>query len=151
MDHINAATGNPPSNMILYITSDISTTGKVDLADGTFSQTFTVTANQVTFITIPAGAFLGDINGKQNKGIHITSVNPIAVYAHIYASSVSGATLLFPVNAMGKTYVSLNYTQNSNASPSYSEEAPWLGFGTAFQLGCRTWRGPARLAQGCGL
>jgi gliding motility-associated-like protein len=119
MDHIAPP---PGSNMILYITSDIATTGNVTLADNSFSQAFTVTANAVTFVTIPASAFLG-AEGQYLKGIHITSANPIAVYAHIYASAVSGATLLFPVNAMGKTYVSLNYKQISNSgdkAPSYS-------------------------------
>ena len=120
MNHIDPPTGTAtPSSMILYITSDISTTGNVSLADNSFSQAFTVTANAVTFVTIPASAFLST-SGISTKGIHITSANPIAVYAHIYASSVSGATLLFPVNAMGKSYLSLNYTQKSNATPSYS-------------------------------
>lgn len=122
MDHIDPATGNPASAMILYITSDISTTGNVTVADGSFSQAFTVTANAVTFVSIPSSAFLG-AEGQYLKGIHITSANPIAVYAHIYASSVSGATLLFPVNAMGKTYLSLNYKQLSNGGdklPAYS-------------------------------
>jgi gliding motility-associated-like protein len=116
-DHITPPTATMgPSSMILYITSDVSTTGTVEVADGSFSQTFSVTANTVTFVNIPASAFLGPNSGLiGKKGIHITSVNPIAVYAHIYASSVSGATLLFPVSAMGKTYVSLNYTQDSNA------------------------------------
>lgn len=116
-DHITAPTATQgPSSMILYITSDVSTTGTVEVADGSFSQTFSVTANTVTFVNVPASAFLGPNSGLiGKKGIHITSVNPIAVYAHIYASSVSGATLLFPVSAMGKTYVSLNYTQDSNA------------------------------------
>jgi len=116
MNHIDPP---PGSNMILYITSDISTTGNVTLADNSFSQAFTVTANAVTFVTIPGSAFLS-ASGVSTKGIHITSANPIAVYAHIYASAVSGATLLFPVNAMGKSYFSLNYTQNSNANPKYS-------------------------------
>ncbi len=115
MDHIAGVTGNGGSSMVLYITSDIATTGNVDLADGSFSQAFTVTANTVTFVTIPASAFLGNTISILNKGIHITSVKAVAVYAHIYASAVSGATLLLPVNAMGKDYYSLNYTQLSNA------------------------------------
>lgn len=118
-DHNSGAGGNNGSSMILYITSDISTTGTVEVADGSFTTSFNVTANAVTFVDIPTSAFLGSNSGSiVKKGIHITSVNPIAVYAHIYASSVSGATLLFPVSAMGKTYMSLNYTQNSNAKPT---------------------------------
>ncbi len=124
MDHIDPSSGGGTlSNMILYITSDISTTGNVSLSDGSFSQAFTVTANAVTFVTIPASAFLGNNSGVQNKGIHIISAKAVAVYAHIYASSVSGATLLLPVTAMGKDYMSLNYSQRSNAANSYSDFA----------------------------
>lgn len=116
MDHIRSSTANNPSAMILYITSDVSTSGTVDLADGSFNQSFNVTANAVTFVSIPANAFVGN-QGKFLKGIHIKSAKPIAVYAHIYASSVSGATLLLPVSAMGKEYMSINYKQASNANP----------------------------------
>ena len=111
--------------MVLYITSDISTTGNVEIG-GSLLQNFTVTANQVTFVDIPASAFLKDAGTFANGGIHITSAKPIAVYAHIYAFNVSGATLLLPVSAMGKEYMSLNYTQTSNApsgTPAYSSFA----------------------------
>lgn len=122
MSH-NAGVTDPKSGamMVLYITSDISTSGSVEIA-GKLLQNFTVTANQVTFIDIPTSAYL-QYAGLSSNGIHITSAYPIAVYAHIYAFNVSGATLLLPVNAMGKEYMSLNYTQKSNASadnPAYS-------------------------------
>lgn len=106
--------------MALYITSDVATTGTVDFADGTTTSIpFSVTANAVTFVQIPANQFLG-AEGQFLKGIHITALKPIAVYGHIYASSVSGATLLLPVSTLGKNYYSLNYTQISNAANSYS-------------------------------
>ena len=127
MDHIRTPTESRPnlgpSKMALYITSDISTSGSVDIADGSFNENFTVTANAVTVVDIPGSAFVGN-QGKFLKGIHIKSAKPIAVYAHIYASSVSGATLLLPVSAMGKEYMSINYHQESNSElmegPSYS-------------------------------
>jgi gliding motility-associated-like protein len=122
MLHNNGVTGATGASMILYITSDISTTGSVEIG-GNLLKNFTVTANAVTFINIPASAYLNGFGKFTNSGIHITSAKPIAVYAHIYASSVSGATLLLPVNAMGKDYISLNYTQNSNArntNPAFS-------------------------------
>ncbi|PJJ79638.1 PKD domain-containing protein [Mucilaginibacter auburnensis] len=118
MDHIRPPSGGGgnmgPSSMILYITSDLSTTGTVDVADGSFTENFSVTANAVTMVNIPAGAFVGS-QGQFLKGIHIKSLKPIAVYGHIYASSVSGATLLLPVSALGKDYMSINYKQLSNA------------------------------------
>ncbi|MBC7400437.1 MAG: PKD domain-containing protein [Mucilaginibacter sp.] len=122
MAHNNGINNNRGSNMVLYITSDVSTTGSVEVG-GALLQNFTVTANQVIFIDIPTSAYLDRFGKYSNSGIHVTSAKPIAVYAHIYASAVSGATLLLPVNAMGKEYISLNYTQLSNApaaTPAYS-------------------------------
>jgi gliding motility-associated-like protein len=121
MSHIK---GSEQSQMSLYITGGANTTGKVEIADRSFSIAFTVTANQVTTVVIPVSAFIKG-QGQSLKGLHITAQKNIAVYAHIYAASVSGATLLLPVNALGKNYYSINYTQASNSQqvenlPSYS-------------------------------
>jgi len=128
MLHINGASTNGSgtdggSVMSLYITSTVNTSGTVSVADGSFANIpFSVTANQVTIVTIPPAAFLSTA-GLANKGIHIVSLKPVAVYAHIYASAVSGATLLLPVSTLGKDYLSINYTQLSNAprnNPAFS-------------------------------
>ncbi len=112
------ANTNPPgtnmgSQMDLYITSNVNTSGTVAFLDGTTPIAFTVTANQVTVISIPASEYISS-QGTFNEGIHITSLQPIAIYAHIFAQESSGATLLLPVNAMGKDYYSINYTQKAN-------------------------------------
>ncbi len=47
------------SIMSLYITAPVNTTGTVSIADDTFEPIpFTVTANQVTIVTIPPAAYL---------------------------------------------------------------------------------------------
>lgn len=84
-----------PEKMELYITSDVSTQGKVEIAGIGFSQTFTVTANQITTIEIPRAAALPD-EGTYNAGIHVTADKPIVVYSFIYVSAISGATLCLP-------------------------------------------------------
>lgn len=126
MSHIGGAgTGtNGTSQMSLYIASDVTTNYKVELGDGTLISNGIATANVVSIVGIPASAYLGTgetttVAGNK-KGIHITSEKPIAVYAHIYAQSVSGATLLLPVNTLNRQYYSINYTQRSNATPSLS-------------------------------
>jgi hypothetical protein len=42
------------------------------------------------------------------------SDRPFVAYAHIYNQSVSGATILFPTNTLGKEYYSVNYDNVSN-------------------------------------
>ncbi|MGI4020409.1 MAG: PKD domain-containing protein [Janthinobacterium lividum] len=122
MANIRGVTSNTPCQMSLYLTSDVSTTGTITVADGSYSQGFSVTANQVTVVTMPQSAFLGT-EGQSRKGIHITAASAIVVYAHIYASNVSGATLLLPVNTLAKDYYSINYTQRSNEANCYSSFA----------------------------
>lgn len=120
MDHFSPPGTNGGSQMDLYITSDYNTSGTITIADGSFSPIpFNVTAKKITVINIPANAFLGQA-GTFNKGIHITAIQPIAIYGHIFALDASGATLLLPVTALGKDYYSINYFQTSNVSPTYS-------------------------------
>jgi len=114
MDHSNPPTDkDEPSQMDLYITSDVSTSGTVAFTNGASSMPFTVAANQITILTMPASAFLGT-QGQFTNAIHITSLKPVAIYAHIFADDASGATLLLPVNTLGKDYYSINYTQTAN-------------------------------------
>lgn len=108
-----------PEKMELYITSDVSTQGKVEIPGIGFSQTYTVTANQITTIEIPRSAALPD-EGTYNAGIHVTADKPVVVYSFIYVSAISGATLCLPVNTLGREYTSVNFDQVSNEPNSYS-------------------------------
>jgi len=105
--------------MVLYITSDVNTTGKVEIPGLNYSATFTVTANSIQTVTIPQTAFLKD-DGFYDKGIHVTAEKAIVMYAHIYDERVSGASLILPVTSLGKEYLSINYKQISNQEDSYS-------------------------------
>ncbi|MFZ9208116.1 MAG: IgGFc-binding protein, partial [Sediminibacterium sp.] len=125
--HVNMA-GNPANggtqDMILYFTSDKNAKVTVEIPAVGYTATYTVTANQTTLSNpLPkSGAQDSRINvtGLLKRGIHITSDVPIVAYAHIYNASISGATLLFPTNTLGKEYYSVNYTQQSNANDANS-------------------------------
>lgn len=127
MDHVNGAGGNDGSQMSLYLVSTVNTSGTISVNDNSFATiTFNLLANEPQEIAIPEEAFLGESNNDApiNKGIHIVASQPIAAYAHIYRSSVSGATLLLPVNSLGKEYYSINYTQVSNSLANNGEKKP---------------------------
>jgi gliding motility-associated-like protein len=110
---------NKACELDLYLTSDVSTTGSINFADGSASIPFTVTANQVSTVVIPQSQFLSS-GGQFLNGINVTSVQPIVVFAHIHANAVSGATLVLPVATLGKDYTCISYTQKSNEQPAYS-------------------------------
>jgi len=120
-NHQQMYAGNT-QGMAVYITSDVNTSATVEIPGIGFSTTVGVTAFQISTVTIPNAAIL-DQEGKVNKGIHVIADKAVVVYAHIYFSSVSGATLCLPVATLGREYYSVNFhqvAQTSVNSNSYS-------------------------------
>ena len=112
MDHIDG-TG---AKMVLYITSDSTTTGTVSIPGQNWSKNFSVTANTMTLVDVPSNsAYVGCSDCIQGKGVNVTSVKPVVVYSHIYHSARSDATLVLPTSTAGKLYYCMSYEQLSNA------------------------------------
>lgn len=116
-------TGNNAQEMVLYFATEFTTTVTVTIPGLGYSVTYpNIPANTVfTSQPIPKiggqdARLLSESVMPENKGIHIVSDRPIVAYAHIYNQSVSGATILFPTNTLGKEYYSLNYKNISNAA-----------------------------------
>lgn len=106
--------------LALYISTEAAATVTVSINGTSWSQTLAIPANTVdASILIPKSGpddarVLTD--GFSNKGIHIVSDTPIAVYAHQYGPLVSGATMLMPVETYGFSYYSINYYQTKSES-----------------------------------
>jgi gliding motility-associated-like protein len=115
----NASSPGQYEKMQLYITSDMNTTGKIEIGSVGFSQSYSVTANQITTIDIPRSAALMD-HGLYDHGIHVTAQNPVVVYSFIYVNAISGATVCLPTETLGKEYFSVNFTQAANEQNSHS-------------------------------
>lgn len=107
--------------MALYISTEKAATVTVSINGTTWSQTLNIAANTVdASILVPkSGANDARIlsDGLSNRAIHIVSTEPVAVYAHVYVTQGSGATMLMPVETYGYSYYSVNYLQNTSASP----------------------------------
>ncbi|MDB5211388.1 MAG: domain containing protein [Sediminibacterium sp.] len=111
--HVNMGAGVPTAqlnqqDMILYFTSNKNATVTVEMPANGYKQTYTVVANQVTVSNPLPKSGTQDARiidtGLYNRGIHVYSDVDIVAYGHIYNSSVSGASLLFPTNTLGKDY-----------------------------------------------
>ncbi len=103
---------NVPANCIIYITSPQGATGTVSMPGSGWSQNFTVGANASIGIQIPAAQNpnIENSNVVLNKGVHVVSNNPIAVYAANQRDASSDATLVLPVQALGDQYMIMSYT-----------------------------------------
>ena len=110
--------------MVLYFATEEVTNVTVSIPGLGYFQNYVVPANTVFQSNpLPKNApvdarLLTETGSPQKKGIHVTSDKPIICYAHIYNQSVSGASILFPTNTLGKEYYSINYTNNSNTTNS---------------------------------
>jgi IgGFc binding protein len=122
---VNTTTGGS-QEMVLYFATEAVTNITVSIPTLGYTRTYNNIAANTIFetpaIDIPkTGANDARLTGEGtlNKGIHIVSDKPVVAYAHIYNGSISGATILFPTNTLGKEYYSLNFDQFSNQSSSY--------------------------------
>lgn len=119
-EHVNGT----QSIMGLYITSDVNTTGTISINGSNVP--FTVTANNIqprflnstgtgTFVVgLNTYVHLGNLQDgiKTNAAIHVTSVDPVVVYAHIIFSARSGSSLILPTNVWGKEYIVPSYANS---------------------------------------
>lgn len=121
---------DPPVNqqqLALYISAEQAATVTVSINSTGWTQTLNIPANTVNATILIPKSGVNDAriltDGLSTKGIHIVSDVPVAVYAHVYALMVSGATMLMPVETWGYKYYSVNYYQtksNSNPADWYS-------------------------------
>ncbi len=110
--------------MVLYFATEAATNVKIEIPLLGYSQSYSIPANTIfTSNPLPkTGSMDARLRseGISSQGIHITSDKPVVAYAHIYNGNVSGATLLFPTNTLGREYYSMNFTQVSNEANSNS-------------------------------
>ncbi|MBC7937182.1 MAG: PKD domain-containing protein [Rhizobacter sp.] len=115
---------NAPANLAtlsIYITSDKASSGTITMANGAFTGTFNIVANGLQEIQIPWSALRHISNAEANtvikKSINI-KVNPgmpaVVAYAQQWAGARSAATLLLPVNVLGKKYYATSFTQTGS-------------------------------------
>ena len=106
--------------LALYISAELATTVTVSITNTGYTQTLNIPANTVNATILIPKSGPNDArtltDGLQNRGIHIVSTEPVAVYAHVYSTMVSGATMLMPVETYGYTYRSINYYQTTSQS-----------------------------------
>ena len=106
---------------VAMITSKFNTTGTISIPSENWSQTFSVNANQVTIITLPAAAENIGSESVDDLGIHLLSNQPVSVYIHQYHNFRSEATVVLPVSSLSNEYYVMTYRgvlEQGNIYPS---------------------------------
>ena len=107
---------------VAMITSKINTTGTISVPTRNWSETFSIIANEVTIIELPQFTETVGSEFIENNAIHITSQSPVSVYAHQYFEMRSEATVVLPVESLGREYFVLTYTGSFIRGVDYPSE-----------------------------
>lgn len=101
------------SNQDFYITitSETGASGTLDVPGLGINQAFTVAPNSSTTLFYTSGSNLevGTSETPDNKGIHITSDNPVSVYALATVTHSSDGTLILPTTSLGVDHMITTY------------------------------------------
>ncbi len=120
------------ATLSIFITSDKASTGTITMPNGAFSATFNIAANGLQEIQIPHSTTRHISNGESsnetitqilNKSIRIkvdAGQPAVVAYAQQWAGARSAATLLLPVNVLGRKYYAISFTQNGSNTPNTS-------------------------------
>ncbi|MBE0663614.1 MAG: hypothetical protein IH597_14250 [Bacteroidales bacterium] len=100
----------------LYITAEVNSTVDVNIVNPVFSTTVNIPAGTLATINLPVAVDINSNGVVENKGIHITSDNPVTVYGMSQEAATTDAYLALPVDALGTSYYVMTYVHT--AAPS---------------------------------
>jgi hypothetical protein len=96
----------------IFISSTVNTSGKIEIPLKNYTRTFTVTANSTVEVQIPSNIAMVLTSGSpQGQGIRVTANDPVTVYALNYIIYTSDASLILPIQTIGKEYIVQAYNE----------------------------------------
>ena len=115
------------NNMVAMITSKFATNGVIEMPLLGWKQSFSVTANQVTIVTLPKTAETVGSEMVSSNGISISSEKNISVYMHQYYNQRSEASIVLPDDALGTEYYAIAYKTYQRSGIVYPSECVIVG------------------------
>ncbi|NJC27010.1 T9SS type B sorting domain-containing protein [Neolewinella antarctica] len=104
---------------VALITARRATTGTITIPGTGYRSEFSVAANAVAQVMLPAAAETLGSERVTTTAVHIESAGVISLYIHQYFGFRSEATLVLPTPALGTDYRVLAYTGRSGGEVNY--------------------------------
>ncbi|MCX8212829.1 MAG: gliding motility-associated C-terminal domain-containing protein [Lewinella sp.] len=101
---------DPGNTKVALISARAATSGTITIPGTSFSQPFTVGANSVVQVSLPAGAETLGSEMVTSTAIHVESDGVISLYIHQYFGLRSEASLVLPTSVLGADYYVLAYS-----------------------------------------
>lgn len=110
---------DPGNNKVALISARRGTTGTISLPGSSWSQTFTVGANDVAQIILPGGAETIGSERVTRTAVHVEANDVISLYIHQYFRNRSEASLVLPTPVLGADYYVMAYSGRPDAQVNY--------------------------------
>lgn len=104
-------TNSGGGSLQLFITSGVNTTGSVS-GPGFSTITFSVTANAITTVNLPASLGAHTNDAVESDGIHVVALDEVTVYGLNRATATTDAYLGLPTDVLGTSYMILSYSNS---------------------------------------
>jgi gliding motility-associated-like protein len=110
------------AKLSIWITSDKASSGTITMASGAFSSTFNIAANGIAEIQVPFNvAHISNLESSNETFTNILKKSirvkvdagkpPVVAYVQQFGNARSAASLLLPVNVLGKKYYAISFNQ----------------------------------------
>ena len=106
---------NSEQSLDLFITSDVNTTGTVEMPLQGWSASFAVTANNTTTVSVPnvlAETFASEI--IDGRGVHILTEDTVSVFAVNFKPISADGSKILPIQSLGTEYLISSYQGHQN-------------------------------------
>ncbi len=98
------------NSKVVMITSKYNTSGAIKVPLQNWETSFSVNANEVTLINLPAFTEVTESEIITSRGIHLSAGQPVSVYLHQYHNYRSEASVVLPTTSIGNSYYVMSYT-----------------------------------------
>ena len=115
--------GRPCDLQIRIVGNEQPTTGTIYFTDISTPILFSIAAGEVFTHNLNAteqAAVINTVTGTTNRSVHITSDEPVTVYALNQALRTTDATNVLPVTALGTNYYQISYLPYPSFSDAYA-------------------------------
>ena len=109
---------NPSNTVKLFITGEADAEGTVEVAGLNIVEAFSVKANQVTEVILPAAVQVQANNQITDLGVRVTTDHEVTIYGLNSRSSSSDAFTALPNDVLGLEYLVMSYRGYSHETPS---------------------------------
>lgn len=91
--------------MSVSITSDVTTSGSLEVIGTGYTQNFTVNANTTLKLDVPSQFKIDEYGAIQQKVVYISTLEDVTAYAYNEFEKSSDGSMLLPIESLDKEYI----------------------------------------------